>query len=457
MHSQSGLWPEVTHVPSGRQPGLCEGRVFRPTAECSRGVLGLGLLLALLWPSPGAAQAPGDAPLRLPEAERIALEQEPGMLAHAARAAALRAEAQASGSLPAPALRLGLNNYPIQDGDFSTEGMTNAGVTWRQAFPPGEVRVLRRERLDWEASAAGLEAEARQREVRLGVRLAWLDGLLAHGSRELLVETQPLFRDLVDVTRSLYGVGRKARQDVLRAELELSHLEDRILEARKREAEARATLSRWTGTAAERPLPAALPDLPPLPSAAVLQEALERHPRILAASARLEAGTAAVDLAQEQRRPGWALDLGYAYRDGLLPTGESRSDFFTVGVTLELPVLRRQALDEALLAALEKRDAVTWEREALRREYSARLALEYARWSELGRRVDLFEADILQQATASADATRLAYQADMADFADVMRAAIVELDTRLRHLELRVDRVRAHAALAALGGLDDGN
>jgi outer membrane protein TolC len=403
-------------------------------------------LLCLPWT--GLAST---GPLSLAEAERRALAQEPGQQSLSTRSVALAAEAAAAGSLPPPQVRVGLNNYPIERGDFSTEGMTSAGLTWRQVFPPGDVRALKRARLDWESSAVRHAAETRQEEIRLQVRQDWLTLYLGQQSEKLLEETRPLFRDLLDVTRSLYAVGRKSQQDVLRAELELGRLEEQVIEARAQQQQARASLAPWIGDLAELPLPETLPELPTVATLGSLERGLESHPRLRASDAQLAARAADIDLATEQRKPGWALDLGYAYRDGELPDGRPRSDFVTVGVTVDLPFLRRSALDSQLTAALETRNAGEWQREALRRELERLLRVTHARWTELGQRLALYERGILAQAGATAQAAKVAYQSDTADFADVMRAAIDELDARLEYLRLRVEQARSQAVLAYLG------
>ncbi len=441
-------------IASGRKPehayGCRPGRLARWSSLPSRTLAVLaGLLLCL----PRAGLASTDA-LSLAEAERQALTLEPGQQALDTRAAALAAEAEAAGSLPSPQLRVGLNNYPIERGDFSTEGMTSAGLTWRQVFPPGDVRALRSARLDWESSAVRHAAETRQEETRLQVRQDWLTVYLGEQSENLLEETRPLFEDLLDVTRSLYAVGRKNQQDVLRAELELGRLEEQLIEARGQQLQARASLAQWIGDLAERPLPSALPTLPAVTDLSSLAQGLETHPRLRASDARLAAQAADIDLATEQRKPGWALDLGYAYRDGELPDGQPRSDFVTVGVTVELPFLRRSALDSQLTAALESRHAGEWQREALRRELEGLLRVTHARWTELGQRLALYEREILAQSSATAQAAKLAYQSDTADFADVMRAAIDELDARLEYLRLQVEQARSQAVLAYLGATD---
>ena len=429
----------------------CPGRLTRWSAIASRARAFLPTLALLGLPWTGA---PSTDQRSLADAERQALAREPGQASLTLQASSLAAEAEAAGSLPPPQVRVGLNNYPIERGDFSTEGMTSAGLTWRQAFPPGDARALRRSRLDWESSAVRHAAETRREETRLQVRQDWLTLYLGQRSEALLEETRPLFQDLLDVTRSLYAVGRKNQQDVLRAELELGRLEEKLIEARGQQQQARAALAQWIGDLAERPLPGTLPALPAVADLASLEAGLQAHPRLRASDARLAAQAADIDLATEERKPGWALDLGYAYRDGELPDGQPRSDFVTVGITVDLPFLRRSALDSRMTAALESRDAGEWQREALRRELEGLLRITHARWTELEQRLALYEREILAQASATAQAAKLAYQSDTADFADVMRAAIDELDARLEYLRLQVEQARSRAVLAYLGATD---
>ena len=48
----------------------------------------------------------------------------------------------------------------------------------------------------------------------------------------------------------------------------------------------------------------------------------------------------------------------------------------------------------------------------------------------------------------------LAYQSDRGDFAEVMRAYITDLNTRMEYVRLQVERAQSHAALAELGGIE---
>ncbi len=391
-------------------------------------------------------------PLTLVEAERLATAGEPGVAALLARSDAAGEQAIAAEQLPDPTLRIGVNNFPISSGGFSTEGMTQAQLGFRQAFPRSRARELAGDAKRAQGAAFRQRAEARHRNVVYEVRRAWLEVYYTHQAWLLVNESRPFFDDLVTITRSMYGVGRKSQHDVLRAELELSRLDDRLIEIGRQRAEAQATLSRWLGNDAWRPLAETMPAWSKAPDIESLRTALSSHPAVAAAGASVSASEAAVGKAEEDKRPGWALDVGYGYRDGFLPNGEPRSDFVTVGVTVDLPFFGENRQDRRLAAALSERSAARESKAELEARLSSELDAAHARWSELSRRLALYEQRILDQSRGQAQAALLAYQSDAGDFADVMRSYIDELNTRLDHIRLKVDRAQSYAALASLGG-----
>jgi outer membrane protein TolC len=410
-------------------------------------------VLAMLAIPFSHASAQHDIPLTIAEAEDLALAAEPGQQALRARAAALEEQAVVAGALPDPMLRIGLNNYPIQSGDFTTEGMTNAGATYRQAFPRGDTRSLGNRKFTQLAEAQLQDADARGDEVLAATRIAWLDLYYWSQAREMVRESRPFFDDLVTITRSLYAVGRRNQQDVLRAELELSRLDDRLIDIERQQLRARAQLGEWIGDDAERPVADKLPGWDDAPPREDLLVSLREHPALRAADARIAAQDTSVQLAEQRNKPGWALDVGYSYRDGSLPNGDPRSDFSTVGVTVDLPFFSGKSVDSTLSAALQDRSASVADKERLLRSLESRLAAEYARWQELSRRLALYEERILVQARDHAQASLLAYQNDRGNFADVMRGYIDDLNTRIDYVRLNVEREQAYAVLANLGGI----
>ena len=182
----------------------------------------------------------------------------------------------------------------------------------------------------------------RGRNVRTATQNAWLELYFLDHAEALIHESRPLFSDLAEITLSLYSVGRKNQQDVLRAELELSRLDDRLIDIERRRARARAELAEWIGVEANRPIASNFPRWTMLPPKSELEQGLSEHPAVLAAQAQIGASEAEVSIADERSKPDWALDIGYGYREGNLPNGDPRSDFVTVGVTVGFAVFQQE-------------------------------------------------------------------------------------------------------------------
>jgi outer membrane protein TolC len=410
----------------------------------------LAFMASMLWTSNSMAQ--GRTPLTLAEAEDLAKAGEPGELALLARAEALQEEAVAAGQLPDPVLRLGLANYPISDGGFSTEGMTQAQLGLRQSFPRGRAQGSQQKRA--QAEVFSERASARSRDVVAAVRIAWLDVYYSQQASKLVSESRPFFADLVTITRSMYAVGRKTQHDLLRAELELSRLDDRLIRTERERAEAQASLSRWLGQDAYRTVAMKLPAWGSPPPLEELSTGLAQHPSIQAASAGISVQDAAVKIAEENKKPGWSLDAGYGYREGYLPDGSPRSDFVSLSVSVDLPFFGKNRQDRKLAAALGNRRAAMRTQAEIKARLGSELDAEYARWTDLTRRLALYEDRILGQSRDQAQMALLAYQSDAGDFSDVMRGYIDDLNTRLEHIRLQVQRAQSYASLANLGGLE---
>lgn len=392
-------------------------------------------------------------PLTLADAVALALDREPGEAAYRARAESLAEQAIVAGQLPDPTLRLGLANFPIESGGFATEGMTQGQLGIRQSFPPGKTRSLSTRQFQSLSQEMNRTADARTRDVLTAVRSAWLDAFYWESAHSILAAARPYFEDLVIVTQSLYAVGKKDQQDVLRSELEMSRFDDRLIDVDRQRAQARAMLAQWIADASTRPIARHLPPWDRLPELQILQDGLVNHPAIRAADAKIEAQEAGVRLAEERYKPGWAVDLGYGYRDGSLPDGSPRSDFVSLSVTVDLPVFHKNRQDRRFAAALSERRAATESKEELIRRLSSQLSAEFSRWGELSRRIELYERRILLQVEGQSKAALAAYQSDAGDFADVMRSAIDELDARLEHIRLQTERAQSYAVLANLGGI----
>jgi outer membrane protein TolC len=407
---------------------------------------GLALLAAACTATAGQAE------LALAEAERLALARDPLIGRFHSLAAANREQAVAEGQLPDPKLRLGALNFPTDSFNRSQEPMTQLLVGVSQSFPPGDTLALKRRQSEQGADLELAQAAERRLAVLRSTRRAWLDLYLQHRSAEVIAKSRGYFEQLRDVTEAHYASGRATQQDVLQAQLELTRLDDRHTLALEAADEARANLESWVGPDAERPVGAELAPLPAPGEAEALADALAQHPALQAENARISQRRTGSEIAREQYKPGWMLDVSYGNRSGDNPDGSGRADFMSAMVQLDLPLFRDKRQDRRLAASEQQVFAATQARDEKLRELRRMLDAGHAKWRRLGERQALYRERLVPDAESHARAALQAYQAGLSDFSRLMRARIGELDARLEALRLEVERAKVQAELLYLQG-----
>jgi outer membrane protein TolC len=417
-------------------------RLFGPGRPLTR------LLLVLLSTVTSSVQADLD----LTEALRLALADDPVIMASEARARALGDVAVADGQLPDPKLKTGIWNLPLDDFDVSREPTTQWRLGVNQAFPRGDTLQYKQQQSEWMARAEQANTGVTTRKLIRDVRKSFLELYYQIQAERVISETRALFAQLVDITLAHYATGRVSQQDVLRASLELSRLDDRTTRIRNEADKGRAALMKWIGDAASLPIDSNFPELPALPAREAIEAALPEHPVIRAETAKLEASNRKISIAREQYKPGWSAGLEYRKRFGENPNGDDRADMMAAMVTVELPLFPKKRQDKRLSASIQQAESVQLIRDDKLRELKRMLDADYANWQRLGERATLYESQLLRESTANAQASLNAYQSGVTEFTTLMRARITDLDVHLDDLRIRVDRASAQANLLYLAG-----
>ncbi len=402
-----------------------------------------GILLLAVLPAHSAL-------LSLSEAEQRALEKDPVVGATEIRAEALEEDAVADAQLPDPKLRTGLYNVPLDDFDIDREPTTQFRVGIQQAFPRGDTLVQKAGKTRAEAEVERARARLERNRILRDVRTTFLDLYFQVESARIVDASRSLFENLVEITQVQYGSGGSSQQDVLRAELELSRLDDRLSRIRTREEQARARLSRWLGELAWRPLRRELPDLTVPPATGEIEAKLDRHPEIAVRSAIIETHQRMVNISREQYKPGWALGAEYRKRFGDNPDGSDRADMAAVMLTVDLPLFTAKRQDKRLAASQKRANAAYLDRDNSYRKLREQLASALATRKRLEERIARYESRLLREAEENATAALLAYQSGTTEFTGLMRARITELDIRLQALKLRVELLKTRANLLYL-------
>lgn len=412
-----------------------------------RNISGLGLLFIPLLLNAASATPM----LSLAQAERMALEQDPAIAAARSRSLALENEAVADAQLPDPKLRTGLYNLPLDDFDLQREPSTQLRIGVQQAFPRGDTLIYQSRQTLARAEGEVARQKLKSAKALLAVRQAYLDVYYQGEAQRIVRSSRSLFAAMVDITQVHYGAGGSSnQQDVLRAELEMSRLDDRLNKLENAEDNARADLSRWIGEAAWRSVSGQLPVLWAGVDSGALQERLAEHPEIQLQSAVMKAHDQASNIAREQYKPGWNLGVEYRKRFGDNPDGSDRADMAAVMLTVDMPLFTGKRQDKRLAASQQRANAASYDRSTQLRTLKQNLASEVSNQKRLNERIQRYQGRLVKEAGANAEAALLAYQSGTVEFTGLMRARITELDIRLQAIKLQVDLLKSKARLLYL-------
>ncbi len=170
-------------------------------------------------------------PLALNQVIDYALTHEPWLQANKYQQQAIEAQSIAAGTLPDPVLTVGLMNLPTDGFAFDQEGMTQFKVGLSQQFSRGDSLALQQQALRQSAEQYPWLRADRQAQVKAIVSEAWLNAYRAQKSIQLINQDKALFNQLIDITEASYAntLGATRQQDIIRAQLELTRLEDKLV------------------------------------------------------------------------------------------------------------------------------------------------------------------------------------------------------------------------------------
>jgi len=402
------------------------------------------------------AQSGQSLELSIKDAEQVAVQNDPLIIQLQANSAAYMEEAVAESQWPDPRLKFGAVNVPISSFDMKAEPMTQIVLGVQQVIPPSGMRTQKREKKLLQAETQRAEYMARALHVLRKLRQSWMEVYYYNQAIAVIDDSKEVFAQLVKITQYQYRAGRGQQQDVVRAQLELSLLDDKWVELNQKKESSIAELEKWAGASIKNhTLSLLFPELPTLPSVEAMRENIEFHPAMASQKARLGAARKNVAIVKESYSPTWMLDLSYGLRLGenmVNNEAVARSDFLSAMVSVDLPFFTEKRQDKRLNARGHELNAASDAIDVQRRELSRMLDAAYANWFRLGQRLEFYKSTVLPQASQYAEATRKAYQSHVSDFSELIRARLRQLDSNLATLRIRVDRAKFHYELQYIVG-----
>ncbi len=340
-----------------------------------------------------------------------------------------------AGALDDPMLEAGVVNAPLASQTFRREDMTMKMLGLSQRFPYPGKRGLRQ---DVAAKDAEFVAHAYQETVNRvarDVKAAYFELALVVESTRLVEENRQVLEQFLRISESRYAVGQGTQADVLKAQTQLTKMDDELLRLASSRQAIEAELVRNLGRepAAGLPAPAALR----LPETALQFEslretALKERPQLLGLQSLIDRNGSALELARKDYFPDFDVKLAYGQRENMLD-GMPRDDMVSLTVAVNLPIWRGNKRDPGVAEAIAMRNQATDMYQAQLNEVSAQLRQQVANAEQSLKSARLYESGILPQARLAVESSLSAYRVNRVDFLMLLDSQMAVLEYEISH------------------------
>ncbi len=419
-----------------------------------------------------------DTVLGFETAIHIAQQNDPWLTGNRFQQSAINYLSDAVNTFADPKISLGIANIATDSFDFNQEGMSQFKFGIAQVFPRGDTLSLKQQQLKLKSQQYPYQRQDRRAKVAVTVGTLWLNAYRAQHCIALIEENRGLFEQLSQVAQASYSsaVGKTRQQDVVRAQLELTRLDDRLAQLKLEKNHYQGQLSQWllnekstqsqvmikgyqlalSDFSASQKYGNSLPNIQPSTFIAAilntdnqlgaLLEQFQHHPVVKAIEKKINSTATGIEIAQQKYSPQWAVSASYGYRGNDM-TNNNRADLLSVGVTFDLPLFTENKQDKEVSAAIAQSESVKTEKYLQLRELLASYASVQGRLAQLAQRKQLFNSRLLPQMHDQAEASLTAYTNDDGSFSEVVRARIAELNAVIDDFTLDVEQQKLHLAL----------
>ncbi|WP_447978008.1 TolC family protein [Candidatus Nitrospira bockiana] len=403
---------------------------------------------ALTFVATLANAEPGPAPpLALAELIGEAVARNPELQALRQQWEAATSRVPQAQTLPDPTFWIQLWNVPQP---FEITRTQNTIFTLAQRFPfPGKL-ALKGEVAARGAGMAEQAWHAKEREVIARVKQAYFDLFLADKDIQLHHEQIDLLRQLFESANAKFRTGKGTQVDVLKAQVELSNLHQRLPVLEQRRETVGARLNTLLDRDPQSPFGS-----PQEPRRKELEQSLEELER-MAMAARPELKSA--ELAVQRNQHARAFAKRQYYPDFELAFQRFQNFQATDGfgaiaqVSIPFSFWTKRKYDAGVQEATAAVEAARAEYRTWQNVTRFQIKDLVAQVRAQQRVAELYRTTILPQAEQNLEAARAGYRTGRNDFLHVIEAERALLEFRLAYYRALVDREHQVAALEQVVG-----
>lgn len=397
-----------------------------------------------------AAQIAGSGTITLDALVAEALEKSPEILAARRKFDAATKRPSQVSTLPEP--KFNLTNFGVGHpaSALNRSEFAYVGIGVSQEFPfPGKLSLMRamaRKEADSERQIV-LDAELR---VISRLKQAYYDLYYNHKAIEIVEKNRDLLDKFTKIAEAKYRVGSGIQQDVLKAQVEISTLMQRL----EMIGQQKGSLEAFINSLLNRPVSMELGKPAQVnkselnrPLDELLRLARENAPRIRGRQELLDSNAFALNLARKEYMPDFGASFQYQ------KTGSFYPDYYMATFEVKVPLYfwrkQRLGVEEAATRLVQTRH----EYQVTSQEISFGVKDQFLIAKTSERLLSMYEQGVIPQAAASLESGLAGYQTGKVDFLTLINNLTVLLNFEMDYYRELSNQQKAVARLEEFVGV----
>ena len=410
------------------------------------------ILFAFLafWPvSVFGQEKPAAAP-PLEKLEALLLERSPVVAGSKARVQAYQSMVSPSGALPDPMVEFMWQAVNFPKYTVGTAEMSMIGAEFRQGLLyPGKRKALK-SAAQAEVGMRSAELDGVTRKLLRQLRISYAGIYALDRERNALQSAQELLEMLNETAAIRYSTGEAEQEAVLKAQLELSRLLERLDDLETIRKSYVAAINGLLDRPGDSPLGevAALPPVTSLAAGLPSSESLD-SPEVSVREAAVKVAEKQLEVSKFELKPSFSFGTGFFYRGDL-------DHVATLRFGIEFPLWKKQKQIPMISARKFELEMARQELRETKADLRSEIFKLTADWDNASRQIRRYQEGILPQTSAALDAVRVQYLAGRGDFSAVIEDFNLWLEARIQLAKRESDRFTAWAELQYLAGREKG-
>lgn len=332
----------------------------------------------------------------------------------------------------------------LNDSDFAYRGV---GVSQELPFPG---------KLDLRSKVADKQAQMAEQDLRIiAVQLLsefksqFAEYSYLKQAISIIEKYRGLLTQFTEISEIRYRVGEGLQQDVLRAQLERSAIEERLQLLHQELESKRSSLNTLLNRDINAPLEADQELTPPVWNVSLenLQQHLQEHsPPLLSKIIEEERSVLKLDLAKKDRYPDFAVTFQWQR------TGSDFPDYYMTMFEARIPLYSGRKQKPAIAQAALELQASKNEKEATLKKLQSDLKEAYIAASTTANLIKLYQEGIVPQSRLSLESALSAYQVGEIDFLTLLNNGTTLLNYESELIRRIADHYKAVARIEEITG-----